>query len=252
MAVLRLTGATDKGLVREVNEDRFAGEVFSPDFAYGVVCDGLGGENAGGVASAIACEEIRRMLESSYREGLDQRSVYMILESAVTTANAMVYDKAAQDPETMAGMGTTVCLAVVTGRQAYLASVGDSRGYLLRGEELRQLTVDHTRAQMLLERGRITAEQAQTHPDRHSLTRAVGVESTVDIAYSTAGLEPGDILLLCSDGLYNMLDPATLRACVRQAAARDDGRCLMDAANARGGKDNITAVIIHYEENENG
>ena len=84
----------------------------------------------------------------------------------------------------------TVCLAVVTGRQAYLASVGDSRGYLLRGEELRQLTVDHTRAQMLLERGRITAEQAQTHPDRHSLTRAVGVEPTVDIAYSTAGLEP--------------------------------------------------------------
>ena len=82
--------------------------------------------------------------------------------------------------------------------------------------------------------------------------RAVGVEPTVDIAYSTAGLEPGDILLLCSDGLYNMLDPATLRACVRQAAAQDDGRCLMDAANARGGKDNITAVIIHYEENENG
>ena len=132
----------------------------------------------------------------------------------------------------------------------YLRFVGEAKG--LRGEELRQLTVDHTRAQMLLERGRITAEQAQTHPDRHSLTRAVGVEPTVDIAYSTAGLEPGDILLLCSDGLYNMLDPATLRACVRQAAAQDDGRCLMDAANARGGKDNITAVIIHYEENENG
>ena len=250
--MLRLTGATDKGLVRYVNEDRFAGEVFSPDFAYGVVCDGLGGENAGGVASAIACEEIRRMLESSYREGLDERSIYMILESAVATANAMVYDKAAQDPETMEGMGTTVCMAVVTGGRAYLASVGDSRGYLLRGDELRQLTVDHTRAQMLLDRGRITPEELETHPDRHSLTRAVGVDQTVDAAYSTTGMDPGDILLLCSDGLYNMLDAATIRECVRQAIAQDDGKCLIDAANAKGGKDNVTAVIIRYEENENG
>ena len=168
-------GATDRGLVRAVNEDRFAGEVFSPDFAYGVVCDGLGGENAGGVASALACGEIRRMMESSYREGLDERSVYMILESAVATANAVVHDKAAQDPASMEGMATTVCLALVTGGTAYLASVGDSRGYLLRGEELRQLTVDHTRAQMLLDQQRITPEELTTHPDRHSLTRAVGV-----------------------------------------------------------------------------
>ena len=250
--MLRIIGATDRGLVRYVNEDRFAGEVFSPDFAYGVVGDGLGGENAGGVASAIACEEIRRMLESSYREGLDERSLYMILESAVATANAMVFDKAEQDPESMEGMGTTVCMAIVTGGKAYLANVGDSRGYLLHGGELRRLTVDHTRAQMLLDRGRITQEELENHPDRHSLTRAVGVEHSVDAAYSTAAMGPGDALLLCSDGLYNMVDAVTMRECVRQAVAQDDGRCLIAAANAKGGKDNITAVIIHYEENENG
>ena len=250
--MLRLMGATDRGLVRAVNEDRFAGEVFSPDFAYGVVCDGLGGENAGGVASALACGEIRRMMESSYREGLDERSVYMILESAVATANAVVHDKAAQDPASMEGMATTVCLALVTGGTAYLASVGDSRGYLLRGEELRQLTVDHTRAQMLLDQQRITPEELATHPDRHSLTRAVGAEEGVEIAYASAKLRPGDILLLCSDGLYNMLDPVALREWTRQAAARDDARCLVEAANALGGKDNVTAVMICCEENENG
>ncbi len=151
--MLRIIGATDKGLVRYVNEDRFAGEVFSPDLAYGVVCDGMGGENAGAVASAIACEEIRRMLESSCRPGMDQRSAYMVLESAVATANAVVYDKAEQDPEVMRGMGTTVCLALVAGEKVYLANVGDSRGYLLRAGELHRLTTDHTLARMLLDPG---------------------------------------------------------------------------------------------------
>lgn len=250
--MLRIIGATDKGLERHINEDRFAGEVFSPDFAYGVVCDGLGGENAGSVASAVACEEIRRMLENSYRPGLDQRSVYMILESAVTTANAMVYDKAAQDLESMGGMGTTVCLAIVCGGAVYLANVGDSRAYLLRGDELQQLTVDHTQAQMLYQRGEIGLEELEHHPTRNSLTRAVGVAPTVDADYSECRLERGDALLLCSDGLYNMVDPATLRECTRQSLCRDDGKCLIDAANSRGGRDNITAVIIWCEENENG
>lgn len=250
--MLRIIGATDKGLVRYVNEDRFAGEVFSPDLAYGVVCDGMGGENAGAVASAIACEEIRRMLESSCRPGMEPRSVYMILESAVATANAIVYDKAAQDLEALRGMGTTVCLAVVSGGVLYLANVGDSRGYLLREGELRQLTTDHTLAQLLFDRGEISQEELRRHPERNKLTRAVGVAQTVEADYTSCRLEPGDILLLCSDGLYNMLDPVTLRECLRQSAAQDSGRCLMDAANSRGGKDNITAVIICCEENENG
>lgn len=250
--MLRIIGATDKGLERRINEDRFAGEVFSADFAYGVVCDGLGGENAGGVASAIACEEIRRMLENSYRPGLDQRSIYMILESAVATANAMVFDKAAQDPASMGGMGTTACVAIVCQGTAYLANVGDSRGYLLRGGELQQLTVDHTQAQLLFERGELSREELAHHPARNSLTRAVGVEREVAADYSQHSLEPGDALLLCSDGLYAMLDPTTLRECLRQSLCRDDGKCLIDAANSRGGRDNITAVIIWYEENRNG
>lgn len=250
--MLRIIGATDKGLERAINEDRYAGEVFAPDFAYGLVCDGLGGENAGSVASSLASEEIRRMLERSYRPGLEARSVRMIQESAIATANAVVFDKAGENPASMGGMGTTACLAVVVGDTVYLANVGDSRGYLLRGGELLQLTEDHTQAQHLFRQGIITREELDRHPARNRLTRAVGVAPSVSVDYTEYRLEPGDALLLCSDGLYGMVDPVTLRECARQSIRRRDGRCLIDAANSRGGRDNITAVIIWYEEDENG
>ena len=123
--------------------------------------------------------------------------------------------------------------------------------YLLRGGELRQLTTDHTRAQLLFDRGEITARELERHPDRNRLTRAIGVEPAVEADYSELRLEPGDTLLLCSDGLYNMMDPVTLRECLRQSLTQGDAQCLIDAANAMGGRDNITAVIITLED-ENG
>lgn len=245
--MLRIIAATDKGLVRELNEDRFAGEIFDPDCAYALVCDGMGGENAGSVASGIACEEIRRLMESSLRRGMDEKSLYHLLEIAVSTANAMVYDKASQDPENMGGMGTTACLAVISGETAYIANVGDSRAYLLRGGELSRLTVDHTVVQLMLDNGEITPEQAEGHQDRHYLTRAVGVEKGVDPAYSRTPLQSGDMLLLCSDGLYNMIPHGELAALIRKAAAEDSGAVFPEAANAAGGRDNITAVLIIFE-----
>lgn len=245
--MLRIIAATDKGLVRELNEDRFAGEIFDPDCAYALVCDGMGGENAGSVASGIACEEIRRLMESSLRRGMDEKSLYHLLEIAVSTANAMVYDKALQDPENMGGMGTTACLAVISGETAYIANVGDSRAYLLRGGELSRLTVDHTVVQLMLDNGEITPEQAEDHQDRHYLTRAIGVEKDVEPAYSRTPLQGGDMLLLCSDGLYNMIPHGELAALIRKAAAEDSGAVFPEAANAAGGRDNITAVLIIFE-----
>lgn len=244
--MLRIIGATDKGLVRSTNEDRFAGEVLAPDFAYGVVCDGMGGETGGGIASTIACEEIRRMVENSH-PGMDERSVYLLLESAISTANRVVYDKATEDlgEESLWGMGTTVCLAVISGETAFIASVGDSRAYLIRGGELTQLTTDHTVAQRMVDRGEITPEEAITHDSRNQITRAVGVEQTVDISYSSARMMEGDILLLCSDGLYSMLPAQELPEFVHQCVVQNDGCCLLDEANRRGGQDNITAVVIY-------
>lgn len=248
---LRIVGATDRGNVRPVNEDRFAGAVLAPDCGYGLVCDGLGGENAGDVASTVACDEIRRAVEGAYRPGMEERSVCLLLESALATANAMVCHRAQEDPARLGGMGTTACLALILAGRLWVANVGDSRAYLLRRGELRQLTTDHTRARLLFDRGEITAEELAVHPDRNRLTRAVGVEPSVEADYFEERLEPGDVLLLCSDGLYNMIDPVTLRECLRQSAAQGDARCLIDAANAMGGRDNITAVIITLED-ENG
>ena len=245
--MLHIYGATDRGMVREANEDRFAGEIFDPDCAYALVCDGMGGENAGSVASGIACEEIRRLMESSLRRGMDEKSLYHLLEIAVSTANAMVYDKASQDPENMGGMGTTACLAVISGETAYIANVGDSRAYLLRGGELSRLTVDHTVVQLMLDNGEITPEQAEDHQDRHYLTRAIGVEKDVEPAYGRTPLQSGDMLLLCSDGLYNMIPHGELAALIRKAAAEDSGAVFSEAANAAGGRDNITAVLIIFE-----
>ena len=117
---------------------------------------------------------------------------------------------------------------------------------------LRQLTVDHTQAQLLFDRGELSREELDHHPARNSLTRAVGVAAAVAADYTQCRLEPGDALLLCSDGLYSMVDPTTLRECARQSVSQEDSKCLIDAANSRGGRDNITAVIIWYEENRNG
>ena len=131
---LRIFGATDRGMARSVNEDRFAGAALAPDFGYGVVCDGVGGAKAGDVASTVARDEIRRGLEAACRPGIDQRSVGLMMESAISTANSLVYHRASQDPALLGGMGTTLCLAVVyDGGRVCIANVGDSRGYLLRG-----------------------------------------------------------------------------------------------------------------------
>lgn len=129
---LRIFGATDRGMARSVNEDRFAGAVLAPDFGYGLVCDGVGGAKAGDVASTVARDEIRRGLEAACRPGIDQRSVGLMMESAISTANSLVYHRASQDPALLGGMGTTLCLAVVyDGGRVCIANVGDSRGYLL-------------------------------------------------------------------------------------------------------------------------
>ena len=248
--MVKVTGATDRGRVRERNEDRFAGEPLAGDYCYGVVCDGMGGENGGSVASGIACEEVRRLMESSCRSGLDDRSAYMILESAVSTANAVVLAQARQDPDHLRGMGTTLCLALVTGQRCYIANVGDSRAYLCREGELTQQTVDHNRAQMLVELGEITPEEAPTHPDRNLLTRAIGVRERMEASYSQLELMPGDTLLLCSDGLYNMVPQEMLGELTAQAAEQWDCTPLLREANAQGGRDNITAVLLHRERTE--
>jgi PPM family protein phosphatase len=227
-------GATDQGQVREANEDGYVVDRRLQLFA---VADGMGGHRAGEVASATALEALRAAVASGTGLG-----------DAITNANAAVFGKAGNDQE-LRGMGTTLTAVVPDGNGVLVGHVGDSRAYLLRDGELRQLTTDHSLVEELVREGRLTEEQAAVHPQRSIITRALGVEDNVEVDVYSVPLLPGDRLLLCSDGLTTMLRPNDIAALLRREA--DPTRAanlLVDAANAAGGEDNITTIVIDIED----
>jgi len=233
-------GATDVGQVRSGNEDALL--VGDSVFA---VADGMGGHLAGEVASATALEPVAA-LEGQVFD--DAAAAVAALRDAVVVANRTVVELAREDPR-YRGMGTTLTAVLVEGRRLHLAHVGDSRAYLLRSGRLRQLTDDHTLVQHLVDEGQITREQAATHPQRSIITRAIGVSPEVEVDAISFDLAPGDQVLLCSDGLTGVLDDDTI---ARSLTAGDDPEAtvgqLIDQANAGGGHDNITVLLLRYED----
>lgn len=246
---MRGFGKTDRGLCREINQDSFSFCRISDTLCYAVLCDGMGGENGGNVASELTVRDIVRELSAALGSDAEQKDLRAIMEQAISHAN-LVVNRAARDTAALRGMGTTVVLAVAEGDTITIAHAGDSRAYLIHGEELCQLTHDHTVVQMLMERGEITQEEALTHPQRHYITRAVGVDPEIRVEFSQTKLEEGDAVLLCSDGLYNYACLEDLPRLVRQALETEDASGLIDAANAGGGGDNITAVILSGDAKE--
>jgi serine/threonine protein phosphatase PrpC len=229
---------TDVGRTRSGNEDSyFCGRTV---FA---VADGLGGHQGGEVASAAAVEPLAALDGRGFG---DAAAAAEALAGAIREANAAILERAAGDPG-LWGMGTTLTAAALAGAgQLQLAHVGDSRAYLLRDGSLEQLTVDHTVVGELVRRGRLTPEQAAIHPERSILTRAVGLDPTVPVDLpDPLELRAGDRVLLCSDGLTEAVgdpDIATILATAADGAAAC--RSLIDAANAAGGPDNITVVLL--------
>lgn len=242
MTTLRWGSATDVGMVRENNQDALL--VAAPLFA---VADGMGGHRGGEVASATALE----ILASTFGSSTSRQD----LVEAVRRANAKVWDKAQLDDD-LRGMGTTLtALAKVhdeTGNeQIVVANVGDSRTYLLREGEISQLTSDHSFVEEMIRAGEITAEEAEVHPKRNIVTRALGVEPTVDA--DVIDLQPvvGDRLLLCSDGLTREVTDAQIAATLRQLKNPEEAaRELVNMAKSNGGHDNITVVIVDVEDGE--
>jgi protein phosphatase len=227
-----LTGAaTDVGRVREGNEDAFL-----VDDAMGLVAvaDGMGGHRAGEVASATALEALR----SAITHGRP-------LRESMQDANEAVFTKSLTDEE-LRGMGTTLTAATLVSHGTVLIGhVGDSRAYLLRDGELRQVTVDHSLVEELVREGRLTADEAAVHPQRSIITRALGLDASVEIDVYPVELAPGDRLLLCSDGLTGMVQTETIGGILRRE--EDPARAaaaLIDAANVAGGEDNITVVVV--------
>ncbi len=239
-------GATDVGLVRTTNQDTFAAEKISDDLAFAVLCDGMGGEAGGNVASAMTLKQVCDVLRRDLSAELSELALRSIMMSAVAGANAIVFD-AAQKDTNLTGMGTTLIIAVFVRKTLYIACVGDSRVYCVSAERELQLTRDHTVVQMLVDIGEITAEDAKTHPKRHFITRAVGVGDKVEADFVVHELNDDDVALLCSDGLYNYLQTNALFGLVEAALSGVNAQPLIDFAKAGGGADNITAIVCSVQ-----
>jgi PPM family protein phosphatase len=238
--VKRSAAATDPGRRRRHNEDAYVCE--PPLFA---VADGIGGAQAGELASRLAATALQ---EDSGPDGGDPRHH---VDALIQEANRRVYERQTQDAAA-SGMGTTITVALVSGDIVWIGHVGDSRAYRVRGGELDQLTEDHSLVAELVRSGKLSPEEAETHPQRSVVTRALGTDPNVDVDTFEIEARPGDLFLICSDGLTTMVDDETILAEIDRN--RDDlqaaAKALVRAANRSGGEDNITVVFFELEAGE--
>jgi PPM family protein phosphatase len=257
---LKLAARTDPGAVRPNNEDTYySGEFSTADGVVAtllLVADGMGGAQAGEVASGIARETIKQQLAETLaeRDLLDDASWHDALRQAATAANQKVYAHAQAD-SAKSGMGTTLTIAVISGRRMHIGHVGDTRAYLINpagvdtnGASWNQLTSDHTLVARLVDIGQLTPEQARTHPNRNILYRSLGTDPTVEVDTLSHALAAGDIVLLCSDGLDSYVEDDELARIVieEKEPARACER-LVELAKGRGGRDNITALVAQVK-----
>ncbi len=240
---MRIVAKTDKGNVRDSNQDAYAVGEFSDEVVWSVVCDGMGGAAGGNIASALAVKVISDKINASYRDQMRDGSIKNMLDSALTAANIEVFDFAEAQPE-LRGMGTTVVCAIVRDNQAYIAHAGDSRAYVINNGSIRQITTDHSMVQDLLLRGKITPEEAEHHPNKNIITRAVGVDKGIEIDFEQIDLDDKDTLLLCTDGLSNYVSNEEMLELMSDGKHYAFADRLVKKANENGGGDNITVVVI--------
>ena len=246
---LRFVGLTDTGKVREHNEDTIA---LDPDIGLLVLADGMGGYNAGEVASGIAVKTIVNLVrEHVEREdlavadrdsGLSRPNI--ILRDAISRANKIIYQTARTQPQ-CEGMGTTVVAALFFDNKVTIAHVGDSRLYRQRGDKLEQVTLDHSLLQELVDRGFYSAEEAQRASNKNYVTRALGVEPTVDVELHEQPVEKGDFYVLCSDGLSDMVEDDDIHLTIStfSASLETVAKQLIQLSNDNGGRDNVSIIL---------
>lgn len=225
-----------------MNQDIFCVHRFDDQQGFAVVCDGMGGQSAGNVASETACRIVADQLIAAIEQNAACEAE-ALLSDAVKEANRTVYTRSVTEAG-LRGMGTTVVAVLVRDGIAYCANVGDSRIYLFRDGTLSQLTRDHSLVWELMEKGEITPEEMRTHPNRNMITRAVGVSLRLDVDTLAAALLPGDKLLLCSDGLTNMVEDSRIATLLRAYGGQYVCDRLIEEAKKAGGTDNITAAVI--------
>ena len=244
---MEIWGATDRGMVRKQNQDTFRWTKLNDSQFLGVVCDGMGGAKSGDVASKLASEVFEADISQSVEPDMDQQSIVKMLVDGVKSANRAVYEQSLVSPD-FKGMGTTLVAVFLQGSAAYIINVGDSRCYYLSEGEVSQVTEDHSVVGLMVARGPISEEEARTHPNKNLITRAVGTEPDVECDCFYLGLDQGEYLLLCSDGLSNMVSRPEM---LFEITHGENGtRCcqrLIDIAKNRGAPDNVTVVLMKYE-----
>jgi len=253
--MLEAFGQTDVGRRRKLNEDNFLIDTEANLYA---VCDGMGGHNAGEVASKMAIETLGAFIQKSHKEkeitwpyGLDVNLSFdgNRLKTAIQLSNKKVY-KAADNREDYTGMGTTVVAALVSGNVMTVGSAGDSRCYVLREGVLTQITRDDSWVSAAWAEGILSADEIDKHPLRNVITKAVGAKDSIEIEVVEHKLLPGDLAFLCSDGLHAMIPDVKIREVLTPVPAglEEAASKLIDAANEAGGKDNVSVVLLRYSE----
>ncbi len=233
---------TDKGKVRKQNQDAFYASC-EDGAALLLVCDGMGGANAGDVASAMAVKVFINEVKKGLKSELEEMELQNLLEDSLDTANSAVYEYSCVDPD-CEGMGTTVVSAIVRNGNAIVLNVGDSRAYQISGGKIRQITRDHSVIEDMIQRGEITREQSRYHPNKNLITRALGTAPWIECDFFTTKLEEGDFLLLCSDGLSNIVtDEEMAEEVTAENALQLCCENLVGMAIGRGAPDNVTVVL---------
>lgn len=244
---MEIYAATDVGQRRKMNQDY----LFTSQEPVGnlpnlfVVADGMGGHNAGDFAS---CHAVQKLVDE-IRADKDYNPV-KIIRHAIEEANTEIVEQANHN-RSLSGMGTTMVVATIVGDMAYVANVGDSRLYMIR-QEIRQVTKDHSLVGEMVRLGELAEDEARNHPDKNIITRALGAEKTIDVDFFDIRLEQGDRILMCSDGLSNMVDDKKIEEIILDGRTdlRQKGEALIRKANQNGGKDNIAVVLIEPFTNE--
>ncbi len=236
---MKIVGNSDIGKVRKENQDSFWFTNALPNTCVAVVCDGMGGINGGQIASTITTNAVREY----FTEHAITNNLKKQFATAVEKGNQAVLSKAQENPE-YTGMGTTMVLAAVHNHTVSFANIGDSRGYHITNGNITQITKDHSAVQELVDNGHLSEHQARIHPNKNIITRAIGVEEGVEFDYFEVSFTPGDVVVLCTDGLTNLVNENEIQFEVAGGDFDDLPQRLIDLANERGGTDNITVVAI--------
>ena len=238
---LKIYVKSDIGKTRKENQDIFRYGTIKKNIVWALVCDGMGGANAGKEASEIVCDYIRNKMEKYLKKS---ENINQLLAETLKEANEIVFKKS-QSEEKYNGMGTTAVLGVIIENKKYICYVGDSRAYSIVGNQIDQLTIDHSVVQEMVDLGEITKEEAKNHPKKNIITQAIGIKKEIKLGFIECDCKKGDILLLCTDGLTNYVEDHDILDCILNNEFEKSVDILIDKANEMGGNDNITALIVY-------